>query len=63
MESKSKVLLIIEDVSEAVYLSARNVANLKLINPSGLNIYDVLAADYIVSTSKALNSIQEVYSD
>jgi len=46
-----------------VYLSARNVANLKLIPASQLNIYDLLNTDKIVTTTAAIEKIQEVYSD
>lgn len=59
----SKVLLILAEREENVYLSARNVANLKLISASNLNIYDLLAADHIVATASALDKIQEVYGD
>jgi large subunit ribosomal protein L4 len=59
----SRVLLIVDEVTEAIYFSARNVPSLNLITPSSLNVYDVLAADYIVTTAEALTRIQEVYSD
>ncbi|MDX2215950.1 MAG: 50S ribosomal protein L4 [Oculatellaceae cyanobacterium bins.114] len=58
-----KVLLIVSDRDENVYLSARNVSNLKLISASNLNVYDLLAADKIVATASAITTIQEVYSD
>jgi large subunit ribosomal protein L4 len=58
-----KVLLIVSERDENVYLSARNVGNLKMISASNLNIYDLLAADKIVATASAITTIQEVYSD
>lgn len=58
-----KVLLIVGDRDDNVYLSARNVPTLKLIGSSGLNVYDLLNADKIVVTTSALTQIQEVYSD
>ncbi|MBW4650808.1 MAG: 50S ribosomal protein L4 [Kastovskya adunca ATA6-11-RM4] len=63
IESDAKVLLILSESQEMVYLSARNVANLKLIGATNLNVYDILNADKIVTTSSALAKIQEVYSD
>ncbi|HBL13093.1 MAG TPA: 50S ribosomal protein L4 [Cyanobacteria bacterium UBA11162] len=60
---ESKVLLILPEQSEMVYLSARNVPTLKLICANNLNIYDILAADKIVTTNTALAKIQEVYND
>jgi large subunit ribosomal protein L4 len=56
-----KVLLILSDIPENVYLSARNICNVKLIKADSLNIYDVLTSDKIVATSDALAKIQEVY--
>ena len=63
VDSKDKVLLILPEVAENVYLSARNIANLKLILATNLNVYDLLLADKIVTTSEGLAKIQEVYSD
>lgn len=60
---ESKVLLILPEPSEMVQLSARNVPTIKLIYANNLNIYDILAADKIVTTNTALTKIQEVYSD
>jgi large subunit ribosomal protein L4 len=59
----SKVLMIVSERNETVYLSARNVANLRLISASNLNIYDILLADQIVATASALTKIEEVYGD
>jgi large subunit ribosomal protein L4 len=58
-----KVLLIVADRNENVYLSARNVSYLKLILAGNLNIFDLLDADKIVTTTSALTKIQEIYSD
>ncbi len=63
VESDARVLLILPEIADNVYLSARNLSKLKLIKATNLNIYDILAADKIVTTSDALAQIQEVYSD
>lgn len=63
IEPDSKVLLILPERTENIYLSARNLPNLKLISATNLNVYDLLAADWVVSTASALEKIQEVYSD
>ena len=60
---EAKVLLILSELSETVYLSARNMANLKLISATQLNVFDLLNADKIVTTSAAMAKIQEVYGD
>lgn len=63
IEANSKVLLIVPQLEEMVYLSARNISTLKLISATNLNVYDILAADKVVTTSSALTKLQEVYSD
>lgn len=63
VEAGAKVLLIVAEKDEMVYLSARNIANLKLIPAGSLNIFDLLAADRIVATASALSKIQEVYGE
>ena len=63
VESPAKVLLILPEITENIYLSARNIPNLKLMRANSLNIYDLLEADRIVTTPTALATIQEVYSD
>jgi large subunit ribosomal protein L4 len=63
IDSESKVLLIVPEIEETVYLSARNIPTVKLISATSLNVYDLLNADKIVATDTALAKIQEVYSD
>ncbi|MBD2109377.1 50S ribosomal protein L4 [Nodosilinea sp. FACHB-13] len=63
IDPNAKILLIIAERQELVYLSARNLENVKLITAANLNIHDLLNADYLVITSPALEAIQEVYSD
>lgn len=63
VQAEEKVLLILPQIEEKVYLSARNISTLKIISATGLNVFDVLNADKIVTTNTALAKIQEVYSD
>jgi large subunit ribosomal protein L4 len=63
IEDEAKVLLILAEREDNVYLSARNMPQVKLITATNLNVYDILAADQIVATSSAIAKIQEVYSD
>ncbi len=63
VEAESKVLLILGERSETIYLSARNVSNLRLISADNLNVFDLLAADQIVATTSAIAKVQEVYGD
>lgn len=63
IEPESKVLLIVSGRDETVYLSARNINNVKLILADNLNVFNILAADQIVATQSAIAKIQEVYGD
>jgi large subunit ribosomal protein L4 len=61
--SGDKILLVMDELVENIYLSARNVASLKLVPADGLNVFDILHANKIVVTAEALAKIQEVYND
>ncbi len=61
-QPEQKTLLILSERSENVYLSARNIENVKLIQADQLNVFDLLHADKIVVSAQAIDKIQEVYS-
>jgi large subunit ribosomal protein L4 len=61
IDPDSKVLLIVAERNDNVYLSARNIEKLRMISADNLNIFDILAADRIVATQSAIEKIQEVY--
>ncbi len=63
IEPDKKVLIIMAERNETVYLSARNIEKLRLISANNLNVFDLLAADHIVATPAALEKIQEVYGE
>jgi large subunit ribosomal protein L4 len=63
IEPGAKVLIITGERDENVYLSARNVENLRLISASNLNVYDLLHADQIIATEAAIAKIHEVYGN
>ena len=59
---EAKVLMILAEKDENIYRSARNVPTIKMIRADGLNIFELLNADKILTTQAALAKIQEVYS-
>ena len=63
IDSDAKVLLILKEVSDNVNLSTRNIAKVKLIKATNLNVLDVLHVKKIVISKDALEQIQEVYGD
>ncbi len=58
-----KVLLILKEVSDNVNLSTRNIALVKMIKATNLNVADILHANKIVVSKDALSQIQEVYGE
>ena len=63
IDTDKQVLFILSKISETLYLSARNIAGVRLIRADSLNVYDLLLADTIVVTVDALTKIEEVYGD
>jgi large subunit ribosomal protein L4 len=62
IKPESNVLLVLPEKQELIYLSTRNVPNVKLIRSDQLNIQDLLRCDRIVTTVKGLHKIEETYS-
>ena len=58
-----KVLLILKTVSDNVNLSTRNIAKVKMIKATNLNVADILHANKLIVSKDALEQIQEVYGD
>ncbi|MEM6838909.1 MAG: 50S ribosomal protein L4 [Cyanobacteria bacterium P01_C01_bin.120] len=63
IDAADKVLFILDEQSENVVLSLRNIQRVKLIAANNLNIFDLLNADRLVVTAAAVEKIQEVYGD
>jgi large subunit ribosomal protein L4 len=63
IEAGSKVLVILDNTSEAVRKSVRNLETVKLIAADQLNVFDLLNANKLVVSEEALVKIQEVYGD
>ncbi|MDY7022607.1 MAG: 50S ribosomal protein L4 [Cyanobacteriota bacterium] len=63
VDAESKILLVLPEKQENVYLSGRNIARMRICLADSLNVYDILHADKIVTTPTALDKVQEVYGD
>ena len=59
----AKVLLILQEKSEVVGRSVRNLPKVKLIVANQLNVFDLLHANRLVVDEGALAMIQEVYGN
>ncbi|HPD61063.1 MAG TPA: 50S ribosomal protein L4 [Thermodesulfobacteriota bacterium] len=51
--------LIIDEENKNLSLSARNVANFKVLKPAGLNVFDLMLHDYVILTKPSLESIEK----
>jgi len=51
-------VLIIDDHNERLQLSARNLPEVKVLQPEGLNLYDLLSYDMLFITQPCLEKIQ-----
>lgn len=62
VKAEGKILIIADtkaDENKNLTLAARNIASVKLLLPSNLNVKDLVEADSIVITEKAVNEITE----
>ena len=57
-----KVLVLIHGNDEAVWKSARNLPNVRTLVTQAINIYDLVNADYIVTSKDAVAAIEEVFA-
>jgi large subunit ribosomal protein L4 len=52
-------VILLEGDNSNVQLSARNLPQVKVLRVEGLNVYDLLAHDYLICTRDALMKLQE----
>lgn len=58
-----KVLIVLEDLDENICLSSRNMGNVKVIRTDEINTLDVITADKMIITEKALTKLEEALSN
>ena len=58
----NKVLVVVDELTENVCLSARNLANVKVVRFDEVNAFDLVSADNMLITEAALNKLEEVLS-
>ena len=54
-----KVLLVMDELTENVILAARNLHNVLLMEPVEINVLDLVNADVLLVTAKAVKEIEE----
>ncbi|GEL15533.1 50S ribosomal protein L4 [Pediococcus cellicola] len=55
----TKALLVLEDDNVNAARAARNLKNVKIVSPAGVNVLDVVNSDKLVITQKALSQVEE----
>ena len=55
-----KVLIVVDELTDNLILSSRNLSNVLLLSVDEINTYDVVYADTMVITEKALQKLEEV---
>ena len=55
----AKTLLVLEGTNANAYFSARNLANVKVIDEGNVNVLDVVNYDTLVITKAALSAVEE----
>jgi large subunit ribosomal protein L4 len=56
--AEGKSLVVLSDLSGNEARSLRNISGVKLVNPAGLNVYDVVNADTVVFTTEAFDKAE-----
>jgi large subunit ribosomal protein L4 len=59
LQVKGRVLLVSEDASEALYLAARNIPYLHVVDVMALNPVNLVGSDHVVLTVDAVKKIEE----
>ncbi len=57
---KKKILLVLDETNKSVFLSTRNLQNVRVLNASELNTYQVLWANKMLITEDSLKQIEEI---
>lgn len=63
LDLKIKILVIVEQKDQNLYLSSRNLQNINLIQANQINSIALLEAKQILITSNSLKIIEKVYND
>ena len=54
-----KVLIILDELTENVILASRNLANVLLMEPSEINVLDIINADVLLFDKQAVKDVEE----
>lgn len=55
-----KVLVVVKELDENIILASRNLSNIIVIEPTEMNVLDLVSTDILLTTKEAMASIEEV---
>lgn len=62
IDLKQKVLIIVDNKNNNLFLASRNLAHVELLQANQINIVSLLTAKTILITTEGLSTIEEVYN-
>ncbi len=60
LKVSKNVLIVVDELDENMVLATRNLSNVILLQANEINVLDIISADYMVITEKAIKMIEEV---
>ena len=54
-----KVLIVDERENRNLFLSARNLPNVKMVAATGVNVYDLLDCEHLILSKEAVEKLEE----
>ena len=60
LKVSKNVLIVVDELDENMVLATRNLSNVILLEANDINVLDIISADYMVVTEKAIKMIEEV---
>lgn len=60
LKAEKNVLIVVDELSENMILATRNLRNVILLQADEINVLDIISADKMIATEKAIKQIEEV---
>ena len=61
IKAPRKTLIVVDELTDNLILATRNIPKVELLEVSEINVLDIIGADGLVITKKALEMIEEAY--
>lgn len=58
IESSKNYLVVVPEKTESILRATNNIANIKVVRPTYLNVFDILNADQIIIVESALEALE-----